>query len=149
MNAHSNWVHLNVGGRRFSTTITTLTQTDGNSMLARMFLEDTGNVRWRSTMDETGAYLIDRSPVYFEPILNYLRHGRLILDGSINPEGVLEEAKFYGLLSVVELLEDLIESEQTPRDSSPITRHQMVLTLMATPTSTPLRCQVPPCLLLA
>lgn len=40
-------------------------------------------------MDITGAYLIDRSPRYFEPILNYLRHGQLVLDKDINPEGTL------------------------------------------------------------
>ena len=42
---------------------------------------------WFSSVDETGAYLIDRSPQYFEPILNYLRHGRLIMDKNINPMG--------------------------------------------------------------
>lgn len=44
---------------------------------------------WCSSVDESGAYLIDRSPKYFEPILNYLRHGKLILDKNINAEGKL------------------------------------------------------------
>lgn len=43
---------------------------------------------WCSTVDENGAYLIDRSPNYFEPILNYLRHGQLILDKNVNAEGL-------------------------------------------------------------
>ena len=48
-----------------------------------------GFVEWYSSVDITGAYLIDRSPRYFEPILNYLRHGQLVLDKDINPEGTL------------------------------------------------------------
>lgn len=45
---------------------------------------------WSSITDPTGAFLIDRSPVYFEPILNYLRHGQLILDNGVNPEGNMQ-----------------------------------------------------------
>ena len=43
---------------------------------------------WCSSVDDSGAYLIDRSAKYFEPILNYLRHGKLILDRSVSPEGI-------------------------------------------------------------
>lgn len=45
------------------------------------------DVAWSSSVDENGAYLIDRSPEYFEPILNYLRHGQLVLNKGINPQG--------------------------------------------------------------
>ena len=140
--AQSEWVHLNVGGKLFATTVSTLTRTDvdGNSMLARMFTH--GDVEWQSAVDETGAYLIDRSPLYFEPILNYLRHGQLVLDKNVNPEGVLEEAKFFGLTSLIEQLEDLIEREQPPDDGSPITRRELAMALMVTPTHKELRCQV-------
>lgn len=42
-----------------------------------------------SSQDETGAYLIDRDPTYFGPILNFLRHGKLVLDKDMAEEGEL------------------------------------------------------------
>ena len=65
-------------------------------MLARMFANENCSLL-PSVTDSDGAYLIDRSPKYFEPILNYLRTGSLIIDPNVNPEGVLEEAKYFGI----------------------------------------------------
>jgi len=136
----SEWVMLNVGGKIFTTTRSTLTRFDSGSMLARMFSSDS---EWSSCVDDAGAYLIDRSPLYFEPIINYLRHGKLILDKFVNPEGILEEAKFFGLTSLIETLEDMIERDQLPDDSTPITRRDLVLRLLSTPfdKDKELRCQ--------
>lgn len=93
----SDWIRLNVGGKLFVTSRSTLLAKEPLSMLARMFADDNNMYLMNpSTTDDTGAYLIDRSPEYFEPILNYLRHGNVILDNNINPKGVLEEAVFYG-----------------------------------------------------
>lgn len=39
------------------------------------------------SQDETGAYLIDRDPTYFGPVLNYLRHGKLVLNRDLAEEG--------------------------------------------------------------
>ncbi|XP_041368306.1 BTB/POZ domain-containing protein KCTD9-like [Gigantopelta aegis] len=136
----SEWVTLNVGGILFATTRGTLTSTDPDSMLARMFSSDE-ECGWSSSVDSSGAYLIDRSPRYFEPILNFLRHGRLILDKNINPEGVLEEAKFFGITSVIDDLEEIIESSKPADDNTAITRRELVLRLLSTPTTSELRCQ--------
>ena len=59
-------------------------------MLVRMFEGELPSDR-----DEQGAILIDRSPKYFEPLLNYLRTGKLIIDAGINEEGILAEAEYY------------------------------------------------------
>jgi hypothetical protein len=60
--------------------------------------------------DDTGAFLIDREPTYFAPILNYLRHGKLVLDKHISEEGVLEEAEFFNVAGMVKLLKEKIQT---------------------------------------
>ncbi|KAJ7385558.1 BTB/POZ domain-containing protein kctd9 [Desmophyllum pertusum] len=94
---------------------------------------------WSNITDTTGAYLIDRSPVYFEPILNYLRHGQLILDQGVNPQGVLEEAKFFGISGILEQLEEMIVDKS---EDAPLSRNEFVRILLSTPSNCELRCQV-------
>ena len=62
-------------------------------MLSRMFLhtkegqDDDVQRIVPSVQDEQGAYMIDRSPKYFEPILNYLRTGKIIIDTNVSRDG--------------------------------------------------------------
>ncbi|XP_014253626.1 BTB/POZ domain-containing protein KCTD9 isoform X1 [Cimex lectularius] len=136
------WITLNVGGKYFTTSRSTLVSKEPNSMLARMFAErESGYFMSPSNVDEKGAYLIDRSPTYFEPILNYLRNGQLVFDNNVNPEGILEEARFFGIDSVIPHLESLVSAGQQTRDNLPLTRRDVINALIKTSFNTELRFQ--------
>jgi len=131
------WVSLNVGGKLFTTARTTLVDKEPNSMLARMFQSQLSP----SDVDSTGAYLLDRSPMYFEPILNYLRCGKLIYDKSVNIEGILEEARFFGIDSLVNQLENELSGLSVNPDEAPLTRQEVVRALIQTSHHDELRFQ--------
>merc|ERR1712142_1026793 len=95
----SEWVKLNVGGTIFMTTRTTLCR-DQKSFLYRL-IQDEPDLN--SDKDEMGAFVIDRDPTYFGPILNYLRHGKLVINKDLAEEGVLEEAEFYNITPLIKL----------------------------------------------
>ncbi|XP_011300823.1 BTB/POZ domain-containing protein KCTD9 isoform X2 [Fopius arisanus] len=139
------WVTLSVGGKLFTTTRSTLTHKEPMSMLARMFSESEDCSEFRippSKQDTNGAFLIDRSPTYFEPLLNYLRHGQLIIDRNVNPAGVLEEAKFYGIEGIVGTLEEMVINEGTrTKGTEALTRRDVLKAIMSTPTTSELRFQ--------
>lgn len=135
----NDWITLNVGGKIFQTTRGTLTKCP-KSMLACMF-DDTQVYSWKHNVDCNGAILIDRSPKYFEPILNYLRHGQLVIDKNINPQGVLEEAKFFGIDALIDILIYKVQSDIPPGDDTPLCRREFVLHLLKTGTNSELRCQ--------
>ncbi|XP_030631395.1 BTB/POZ domain-containing protein KCTD5 [Chanos chanos] len=97
------WVRLNVGGTVFLTTRQTLLK-EQTSFLYRLCQQED----LHSDTDETGAYVIDRDPTYFGPILNYLRHGKLVYNKELAEEGVLEEAEFYNITPLIKLIKERI-----------------------------------------
>ncbi|XP_078134818.1 BTB/POZ domain-containing protein KCTD2 [Sander vitreus] len=119
----SRWARLNVGGTYFITTKQTLCR-DPKSFLFRLCQEDPD---LDSDKDETGAYLIDRDPTYFGPILNYLRHGKLIMDKNLAEEGVLEEAEFYNIASLVRLVKERIRDNENRTSQGPVKHVYRVL----------------------
>lgn len=144
INIHSanEWILLNIGGKIFSTTRSTLVAKEPNSMLARMFATENDNsMILPSPKDKNGAFLIDRSPEYFEPILGFLRHGQLIVDRNVNPQGVLEEAKFYGITSLIPELEAMIIEEIPDSTTAPLTRRDVINAIVKTSTTSELRFQ--------
>ncbi|XP_011344288.2 BTB/POZ domain-containing protein KCTD9 isoform X2 [Ooceraea biroi] len=144
LNKNSEWITLNVGGKYFTTTRNTLTKKEPISMLARMFTESTGteNAIQPSKQDHLGAYLIDRSPLYFEPLLNYLRHGEVILDSNVNVAGMLAEAHFYGIEGAIRILSAIVEKEELQKEGlKSLTRNDVLKAIMSTPTNAELRFQ--------
>ncbi|KAK1163897.1 BTB/POZ domain-containing protein KCTD2 [Acipenser oxyrinchus oxyrinchus] len=117
------WVRLNVGGTYFVTTKQTLCR-EPKSFLYRLCQEDPD---LDSDKDETGAYLIDRDPTYFGPILNYLRHGKLIINKDLAEEGVLEEAEFYNIASLVRLVKERIRDNENRTSQGPVKHVYRVL----------------------
>ncbi|XP_061561496.1 BTB/POZ domain-containing protein KCTD5 isoform X5 [Phycodurus eques] len=97
------WVRLNVGGTVFLTTRQTLLK-EQTSFLYRLCQQQD----LHSDTDETGAYVIDRDPTYFGPILNYLRHGKLVYNKELAEEGVLEEAEFYNITPLIKIIKERI-----------------------------------------
>jgi len=87
-----NVVELNVGGKCYTTSLSTLLKVP-DSMLAVMF-----SGRYNLTKDSQGRYFIDRDGKYFRFILNYLRDGDVLIpDDTFIKKSVIVEARFYAL----------------------------------------------------
>jgi len=99
---------LNVGGIKFETTRQTLLH-DPASMLAKMF--DPVSPLPPGVLRD-GAYFLDRDPVNFRVIINYLRSGQLILDKNAHLEAIKIEASFFGLAGLEELVNEKIKEAQ-------------------------------------
>ena len=88
-------IKLNIGGKIFTTSLTTLTQVKG-TFFSAMF-----SGQFNTEPDEDGEYFIDRDSVYFPIILNHLRYPDQKVDFSLYLEKHLElimfETEFYGI----------------------------------------------------
>lgn len=92
-------VKLNVGGKLFDTSLSTLNK-DPGSMLHAMF-----SGRFDTKAREDGAYFIDRDGTHFRYILNFLRTNQLVLpDDKVVQKEVLVEAEFYQINGIMDIL---------------------------------------------
>jgi len=98
-------VKLDVGGKLFSVSLQTLTKEEP-SFFSAMF-----SGRFKLEKDEEdGSYFIDRNPLYFEVILDYLRTG-VINFKKYNSEELAElkmEIEFYQILSLLNIFSQSI-----------------------------------------
>jgi len=85
-------VTINVGGTKFQTLKRTIMK-EWDSYLARLLRGDTHQV-----IDPQGCYFVDRSPKYFEYVLNYLRYDGDVVFPDDDPRAMAEirrEFVFY------------------------------------------------------
>jgi len=92
-------VVLNVGGKRFETLMDTLRKFP-HTMLGAMFSSGL------AVSDECGEYFFDRDPKLFQVVLNFYRHGKIIIPANLSSEMVKEELDFFGI-SVSDRLDGL------------------------------------------
>jgi len=94
-------IHLNVGGTPFQTTRATLTAAAG-SMLAVKFQDD--SPFGEAVTDADGKYFIDRDPVSFAWIIDYLRRGCKLVGAPEDPallSRIRDDADYFGLFDLV------------------------------------------------
>lgn len=107
---NENFVTLNVGGKLYTTTITTL-QMYPDSMLAKMFSE-----HWAETADKNGHYVIDRNGKLFSIVLEYLRTGCLFVPqkmrNSLDYNAILNEATYFNLDGLISLVSEKIQTKE-------------------------------------
>ena len=124
----SSIVNLNVGGRRFTTSLQTLTK-DPDSMLAAMFSR-----KFEVKPLEDGAFFIDRDGKHFRFIHNYLRTGKLTLPkGATFLDELAEEAEFY---QIQRILDELVSKVSEYFEESVILtneEHRSVLNVWLSP----------------
>ncbi len=100
-------IRLNVGGKKFTTTRSTLCQVEG-SLLATMF-----SGRWEDGVkrDEDGAVFFDFNPQYFGYILDYLRTKKIATpeDPAELPKVSRDQAKnFHTLVEYLGLSDEIV-----------------------------------------
>lgn len=84
-------LRLNIGGQLFTTTKTTLFSRGDN------FFGPLVSGKINSLRDEHGAYYVDRNGKNFAPLLDYLRHGELIVPKKLKIASIFAEAAFYSI----------------------------------------------------
>ncbi|CAN1245774.1 FH protein interacting protein FIP2 [Linum grandiflorum] len=104
----SSIVHLNIGGKKFSTTVDTLTNREPQSMLYAMF-------SGRHTLCEdpvSGCVFVDRDGKHFRHVLNWLRDGVVPILTDAHYSELTREAEYYQLLELIEAINSSVNQRK-------------------------------------
>jgi len=104
-------IKLNIGGYRYCTSKSTLLSTKVDNFFHRLLSGDVP-----SEKDESGHYFIDRNGALFEPILDFLRTGILIVPKDHKLVQILHEANFYLIDLTPAFCGDLKSVSSTPTE---------------------------------
>lgn len=104
----SSVVRLSIGGKKFCTTVDTLTQREPDSMLAAMF-----SGRHTVSQDSNNGYVfVDRDGKHFRHILNWLRDGVVPTLKDSEYSELLREAEYYQLLGLIAGIGDVLNNKR-------------------------------------
>ncbi|KAN0018389.1 hypothetical protein ACTFIU_011005 [Dictyostelium citrinum] len=73
---------------------------------------ETGEKKFKFEKDHDGYYLIDRDPLYFNVILNFLRTGIVTIPPSLDIKCLIADSKFYRLNELELFLNDRVLEER-------------------------------------
>jgi hypothetical protein len=110
-------LRLNIGGEIFSTTESTLQNAQGDNFF-KSLLANIQNKTLVVERDENGIVFVDRSPVHFHHILDYLRDGEIQVNLPLETlSWIRKEAKFYCMNDLIEYLDtyEALASKKTHR----------------------------------
>ncbi|GFY98031.1 potassium channel tetramerization domain-containing protein [Actinidia rufa] len=120
----SSLVRLNIGGKKFCTTVDTLTQREPDSMLAAMF-----SGRHTLCLDsEKGYVFIDRDGKHFRHILNWLRDGVVPTLKDTQYSELLREAEYYQLLGLIDGINAILDKRKENEElDTELTRTDIII----------------------
>ncbi|CAI0383994.1 unnamed protein product [Linum tenue] len=108
----SSIVRLNIGGKKFSTTVDTLTNREPQSMLAAMF-------SGRHTLcqdSDSGQIFVDRDGKHFRHVLNWLRDGVVPTLSDAEYSELMREAEYYQLLGLIDGINSALNKKKEADD---------------------------------
>lgn len=103
----NDWLVLNVSGKIFATSRSTLVSVPG-SVLSAMFDPDSSRPPAKL---QDGTFLIDACPQSFAVILNYLRYKEVMIPPNMNPNHVKVVAAYFALDTMVDLIDRNIQED--------------------------------------
>lgn len=119
----SSLVRLNIGGKKFCTTIDTLTQREPDSMLAAMF-----SGRHAVCADSGKGYVfVDRDGKHFRHILNWLRDGVVSTLSESEYSELLREAEYFQLLGLMDEIMNVLNKRKEDEElNTELTRTDII-----------------------